>query len=142
MNSRVRKVGTLLVAFGCASMCPACVAQASWKSAETNDVEYASTGAADGSENSAEPAAPAAAAVTTEVAPTAVPGVELRSAIVKELEAMKQRIAELEAELAAGSVANTSDAAKALQGEKEKLQASAAPPALLRSAVRPAAVSQ
>ena len=28
MNSKVRKVGTLLVAFGCASMCPACVAQA------------------------------------------------------------------------------------------------------------------
>ena len=99
MNSKVSKVGTLLVAFGCASMCPACVAQASWKSAETNDAEYASTGVADGSENSAEPAAPAAAAaVTTEIAPTAVPGVELRSAIVKELEAMKQRIAELEAE--------------------------------------------
>ena len=50
---------------------------------------------------------------------------ELRSAIVKELEAMKQRIAELEAELAAGSGANTADAAKALEGEKEKLQAAA-----------------
>jgi Putative beta-barrel porin-2, OmpL-like. bbp2 len=55
---------------------------------------------------------------------------------------MKQRIAELEAELAAGSVANASDAAKALQGEKEELRVSAAPPALLRSAVPPAAVSQ
>jgi hypothetical protein len=145
MNSKVRRVGTLLVAFGCASMSPACVAQASWRSAETNDAEYVSTSAADGSENSAESAAPAAAAaVTTEVAPAAVPGVELRSAIVKELEAMKQRIAELEAELAAGSVANTSDAAKALEGEKEKLQASAAPPApaLLRSAVPTAAVPQ
>ncbi len=142
MNSKVRKVGTLLVAFGCASICPACVAQASWRSAETTDTEYASTTAADGSENSAEPATPAAtAAVTTEIAPT-VPGVELRSAIVKELEAMKQRIAELEAELAAGSAANTSDAAKALQGEKEKLQANTAPPALLRSAVPTAAVPQ
>src|SRR5580658_1041670 len=118
MNSKVRKVGTLLVAFGCASMSPACVAQ---------DAEYASTRAADGGGDSAEPAA---AAVTTEIAPTAVPGVELRSAIVKELEAMKQRIAELEAELAAGSGANTADAAKALQGQKDELQATAAPPAM------------
>jgi hypothetical protein len=112
-------------------MCPACVAQASGKNAE-----YA---LADGDGNGAAPAAPA---VTTEIAPTAVPGADLRSAIVKELEAMKQRIAELEAELAAGSGANASDAAKALQGEKEELKASAAPPTLLRSAVSPAAVSQ
>src|SRR5271156_1835525 len=145
MASKVRKVGTLLVAFSCASTGPACVAQASGKNAETNNAEYASTSAADGSGNSAAPAAPdppAATAVTTEIAPTAVPGVELRSAIVKELEAMKQRIAELEAELAAGSGANSSDAANALQGEKEKLEPTAAPPALLRSAVPPAAVSQ
>ncbi len=130
MNSKVRKVGTLLVAFGCASISPACVAQ---------DAEYASTRPADGSGDSADPAA---AAVTTEIAPTSVAGVELRSTIVKELEAMKQRIAELEAELAAGSGANTADAAKALEGEKEKLQASAAPPALLRSAVPTATVPQ
>jgi hypothetical protein len=136
MDSKVRKVGTLLVAFGCASMCPACVAQASGNMAETNNAEYAF---ADGGGNGAAPAAPA---VTTEIAPTAVPGAELRSAIVKELEAMKQRIAELEAELAAGNGANTSDAAKALEGEKEKLQASEAPPALLRSAVPTAAVPQ
>jgi hypothetical protein len=136
MNSKVRKVGTLLVAFGCASICPACVAQASGKNAETKNAEYA---LADGDGNGAAPAAPA---VTTEIAPTAVPGAELRSAIVKELEAMKQRIAELEAELAAGSGANASDAAKALQGEKDELQATAAPPAMLRSAVPPAAVSQ
>jgi Putative beta-barrel porin-2, OmpL-like. bbp2 len=136
MNSKVRKVGTLLVAFGCASICPACVAQASGKNAETKNAEYA---LADGGGNGAAPAAPA---VTTEIAPTAVPGAELRSAIVKELEAMKQRIAELEAELAAGSGANASDAAKALQGEKDELQATAAPPAMLRSAVPPAAVSQ
>ena len=148
MDSKVRKVGTLLVALGCASLCPACVAQASGKSAQkpvlTNNAEYAST-MADGGGDSAAPAAPdptAADAVTTEIAPTAVPGAELRSAIVKELEAMKQRIAELEAELAAGSGANASDAAKALQGEKEELQVSAAPPALLRSAVPPAGVSQ
>jgi Putative beta-barrel porin-2, OmpL-like. bbp2 len=149
MDGKVRKVGTLLVALGCASVYPACAAQASGKSAEepvlTNNAEYASTRAADGSGNSPAPAAPAPAAapaVTTEIAPTAVPGAELRSAIVKELEAMKQRIAELEAELAAGSGANASDAAKALAGEKEKLEPSAAPPALLRSAAPPAAVSQ
>jgi len=136
MNSKVRRVGTLLVAFGCASMSPACVAQASGKNAETKNAEYA---LADGDGNGAAPAAPA---VTTEIAPTAVPGAELRSAIVKELEAMKQRIAELEAELAAGSGANASDAAKALQGEKEELQATAAPPAMLRSAVPAATVSQ
>jgi Putative beta-barrel porin-2, OmpL-like. bbp2 len=136
MDSKIRKVGTLLVAFGCASMCPACVAQASGKNAETKNAEYA---LADGDGNGAAPAAPA---VTTEIAPTAVPGAELRSAIVKELEAMKQRIAELEAELAAGSGANASDAAKALQGEKEELQATAAPPAMLRSAVPAATVSQ
>jgi hypothetical protein len=135
MNSKIRKVGTLLVAFGCASMSPACVAQASGKNAETKNAEYA---LADGGGNGAAPAEPA---VTTEIAPTA-PGAELRSAIVKELEAMKQRIAELEAELAAGSGANASDAAKALQGQKEKLEATAAPPAMLRSAVPPAAVSQ
>jgi hypothetical protein len=131
MNSRVREVGTLLVAFGCASICPACVAQASGKNAE-----YA---LADGGGDGPPPAAPA---VTTEIAPTAVPGAELRSAIVKELEAMKQRIAELEAELAAGSGATASDAANALQGEKAKLEASSAPAGLLRSAVPPAAVSQ
>jgi hypothetical protein len=136
MNSKIRKVGTLLVAFGCASMSPACVAQASGKNAETKNAEYA---LADGGGNGAAPAEPA---VTTEIAPTAVPGAELRSAIVKELEAMKQRIAELEAELAAGSGANASDAAKALQGQKDELQATAAPPAMLRSAVPPAAVSQ
>ncbi len=131
MDSKIRKVGTLLVAFGCASMCPACVAQASGKNAEYALADDGGSGAA-----TAEPA------VTTEIAPTAVPGVELRSAIVKELEAMKQRIAELEAELAAGSGATASDAAKALQGEKNELQASAAPAAMLRSAVPPAAVSQ
>ena len=85
-----------------------------------NDAEYASTGVADGSENSAEPAAPAAAAaVTTEIAPTAVPGVELRSAIVKELEAMKQRIAELEAELAAGSGATHQTRLKLCKGRRK-----------------------
>jgi Putative beta-barrel porin-2, OmpL-like. bbp2 len=149
MDDKVRKVGMLLVALGCASMCPACVAQAPGKSAQkpilTNIAEYAST-RADGSGNSAAPATPdpaATPAVTTEIAPTAaVSGAELRPAILKELEAMKQRIAELEAELAAGSGVNASDAANALQGEKEKLEPTAAPPALLRSGLPPAGVSQ
>jgi hypothetical protein len=148
MDGKVRKVGTLLVALGCASMNSACVAQAYGKSEQkpvlTNYAEGAST-TADSSGKGAAPTAPvpaSAPAVTTEIAPTGESGTELRPAIMKELEAMKQRIAELEAELAAGSGASASDAAKALEGEKEKLEPSAAPAALLRGAVPPAAVSQ
>ena len=148
MDGKVRKVGTLLIVLGCASMSPACIAQAYGKNAPntalTNNAEYASS-TAEGRGDSAGAAAavPAAApAVTTEIAPVAGSGTELRPAILKELEAMKQRIAELEAELAAGSEATTSDAAKALEGEKEKLDPSPAAPALLRSAVPAAAVSQ
>ena len=144
MGAKIRKVSTLLVALGCAAMCSACLAQTSEKSAQTpaltKNAEYASARSADESESSAAPTA--APAVTTEIAPTAVSGAELRPAIVKELEAMKQRIAELEAEIAASSVANASDAAKALEGEKQKLEPSAAPPAMVRSATPAAAVSQ
>ncbi len=148
MDGKVRKVGTLLIALGCASMSPACIAQAYGKNAAnmalTKNAEYASS-TEDGRGDSAGAAAAVAAAapaVTTEIAPVAGSGTELRPAILKELEAMKQRIAELEAELAAGSEATTSDAAKALEGEKEKLDPSPAAPALLRSAVPAAAVSQ
>jgi hypothetical protein len=148
MDGKVRKVGTLLIVLGCASMSPACIAQAYGKNAPntalTNNAEYASS-TAEGRGDSAGAAAavPAAApAVTTEIAPVAGSGTELRPAILKELEAMKQRIAELEAELTAGSEATTSDAAKALEGEKEKLDPSPAASALLRSAVPAAAVSQ
>jgi hypothetical protein len=144
MGAKIRKVSTLLVALGCASMGSACLAQTSEKSAQTpaltTTAEYASARSANESESSAAPTA--APAVTTEIAPTAVSGAELRPAIVKELEAMKQRIAELEAEIAASSVANASDAAKALEGEKQKLEPSAAPPAMVRSAAPAAAVSQ
>jgi hypothetical protein len=112
MEGKFCKVSTLLVAVGCVSMGSACLAQVSGKSALhpvlTNNVEYASADATDDSGNGAATAAPApptpaaAPAVTTEVVPgAAVSGAELRPAMVKELEAMKQRIAELEAELAA-----------------------------------------
>jgi hypothetical protein len=143
-------------------MYSACLAQASGKSAQnvmpTSNVEYASAEAADGSGNgaTAAPAAPAAAAaapaaapatgdpgVRTEVVPgAAVSGAELRPAMVKELEAMKQRIAELEAELAA-SGANASDAATALDGEKEKLKPQPTPiPAFVRTAAEQMATEQ
>jgi hypothetical protein len=67
-----------------------------------------------------------------------VSGAELRPAIVKELDAMKQRIAELEAALAA-SGATATDAATALQGAKEKLDLQAAEPAAVAA---PVAVTQ
>ena len=108
MKSKLSKISTLLVAAGCASIYPACLAQISEKStqdpARASSAEYASAEAADGSENGAAAAAPAPAppAVKTEVIPSAaVAGADIRPALAKELEAMKQRIAELEAELAA-----------------------------------------
>jgi hypothetical protein len=125
MEGKFCKVSTLLVAVGCVSMASTCLAQVSGKSAQhpilTNNVEYASADIADDSGNGAATAAPAPPepAVRTEVVPgAAVSGAALRPAMVKELEAMKQRIAELEAELAA-SGATASDAATALQGAKE-----------------------
>jgi hypothetical protein len=132
MKSKLWKINTLLVAAGCASIYPTCSAQLSAKSgietSRTSNVEYASAEAADGSGSGAAPApAPAPPAVTTEVAPTAsIAGVEGRLALSRELEAMKQRIAALEAELAAGG-ATASDAATALQGAKETLVPGAAP---------------
>lgn len=154
MKSKLWKINTVLAAVGCASFYPACLGQASAARSQSGDraarVEYASaepfdgngTGAAAPAAASAAPAAakPAAAAapatedpatappaVRTEVAPgAAVSGTELRPAMMKELEAMKQRIAELEAELAA-SGATTADAATALEGARKTLEAGPAP---------------
>jgi hypothetical protein len=137
MISRFWKLNTLLLAAGCISLNPACLAQTSGTPADT--VEYASAEARDGS------AAPAVApdgappaTVRTEVAPTAaVAGADIRPALTKELEAMKQRIAELEAEIAA-SGASTADAASALQGAKQALVTGAA----LQAASPAAALAQ
>jgi hypothetical protein len=144
MKSKLWKINTLLVAAGWASIYPACLAQLSGKSepSRTSNVEYASAEAADGSGSGAAPApaAPAPPAVTTEVAPTAsIAGVDGRLALSRELEAMKQRIAALEAELAAGG-ATASDAATALQGAKETLVPGAAP--ALQAASPAAALAQ
>jgi hypothetical protein len=148
MKSKSWKISTLLVTAGCASMYPVCLAQTSEKSAQdpvrASSVEYASAVSAEGGGNGAAPAAasgapaPAPATVTTEVIPTAaISGAEVRPALVKELEAMKQRIAELEAEIEA-SGASTADAATALQGAKENL----VPGAALQAASPAAALAQ
>ena len=148
MKSKSWKISTLLVAAGCASMYPVCLAQTSEKSAQdpvrASSVEYASAVSAEGGGNGAAPAAasgapaPAPATVTTEVIPTAaISGAEVRPALVRELEAMKQRIAELEAEIEA-SGASTADAATALQGAKENL----VPGAALQAASPAAALAQ
>jgi Putative beta-barrel porin-2, OmpL-like. bbp2 len=90
-------------------------------------LEYASAASPDGGP----PTPPAAAAdaapeVRTEVAPgPPVSGADLRPALTQELEAMKKRIAQLEAEIEA-SGASTADAATALQGAKENLVPGAA----------------
>jgi hypothetical protein len=128
MESKVLKISTLLMVAGCAAMNPGCFAQTQ-TSYLSNGPEYAAAAGAPAGESAATPAP-----VTTEVNPTAtVSGAELRPAIVKELEAMKKRIAELEAELAA-SGATTTDAATALEGAKEKLAPAAVPAAALGQA--------
>jgi hypothetical protein len=128
MESKVLKISTLLMVAGCAAMNPGCFAQTQ-TSYLSNGPEYAAAAGAPAGESAATPAP-----VTTEVNPTAtVSGAELRPAIVKELEAMKKRIAELEAELAA-SGATATDAATALEGAKEKLAPAAVPAAALGQA--------
>ena len=127
MGNKLRKISTLLVA---ASMYPACLAQSSGKSEQdpvrASRVEYAPASGNDASPEAAASGAPAPPTVRTEIAPTAaIPGAGSRPALVKELEAMKQRIAEIESELAAGG-ASATDAATALEGEKEKLEPGAA----------------
>jgi hypothetical protein len=143
MKSKLWKINTLLLAAG-ALIYPACLAQLSGKSepSRTNNVEYASAEAADGSGSGAPPAPAAAAAappaVTTELAPTAsIAGADGRLALSRELEAMKQRIAALEAEIAA-SGATATDAAAALQGAKENL----VPGAALQAASPAAALAE
>jgi Putative beta-barrel porin-2, OmpL-like. bbp2 len=145
MERKLWKISTLLIAAGCTSMYPVCLAQTSatnaQASARASAVEYASADSTDGAAAAA--AAPAAApeapaTVRTEVVPTAtISGAELRPSLTKELEAMKQRIAELEAEIAA-SGASTADAATALQGAKENL----VPGAALQAASPAAALAQ
>ncbi len=127
MGNKLCKISTLLVA---ASMYPACLAQSSGKSEQdpvrASRVEYAPASGNDASPEAAASGAPAPPTVRTEIAPTAaIPGAGSRPALVKELEAMKQRIAEIESELAAGG-ASATDAATALEGEKEKLEPGAA----------------
>ncbi len=118
MERQFWKIGTLFVAIGYASVYPACIAQTPGSDAQgatpLTTLEYAAA---------APPAAAADSApeVRTEVAPgTAVSGTDVRPALTKELEAMKQRIAELEAEIRS-SGATAADAATALQGAKVNL---------------------
>jgi hypothetical protein len=127
MERKFWKIGTLSVAVGYASVCPACIAQTVGSGAQDPPrtiLQYAAVGSADGGA-AAPPATPAGATapetVRTEVAP-GVPtsGAELRPALTRELEAMKQRIAELEAEIESGG-ATATDAATALQGAKVNL---------------------
>src|ERR1700722_325446 len=120
MESKIYKITKLVLAAGCLSTVPA-------GPAPNTHAEYAAANPSDDGGNGAAAAdtapAPAAepAAVRTEVAPSAtVSGADIRPALAKELEAMKLRIAELEAELKA-SGATSSDAAKALEDEKKTL---------------------
>jgi hypothetical protein len=144
MESKFCKIGTLFAALGCASIYPSCMAQTTGNAAQgvtpLTTLEYASAAPPDGGAAAPATAPPAAAAdsapeVRTEVAPgTAVSGTDVRPALTKELEAMKQRIAELEAEIQS-SGATPADAATALQGAKSNLGT----PAALQEGTRQAA---
>ncbi|MEA2258146.1 MAG: hypothetical protein QOJ51_971 [Acidobacteriaceae bacterium] len=130
METKFCKIGTLLAALGCASTYLSCTAQTTVNAAPgatpLTTVEYAAATRPDGGPAPPSAAPPAAAGdsapeVRTEVAPgTAVSGTDIRPALTKELEAMKQRIAELEAEIRS-SGATATDAATALQGAKTDL---------------------
>ena len=132
MESKICKIRKLVLAAGCLSSVPAALAQAyPTHAAPENHPEYAAGNSMDGSENRAAAAdaapAPEPGTVRTEVGPSAtVSGSDVRPGLVKELEEMKLRIAELEAELKA-SGASSSDAAKALEGEKKALVSGDAP---------------
>jgi hypothetical protein len=148
MEGKFWKIGTLFAALGCASIYTTCMAQTSGNAAHdparATTTEYASAAAPDGGPAAASTAAPAAPPattpdtapeVTTEVAPgTAVSGIDVRPALTQELEAMKKRIAELEAEIQS-SRATPADAASALQGAKNDLGT----PAALQEGTRQAA---
>ena len=144
-RSKIYKITKLVLAAGCLSTVPAGLAQNyQTNAAPENHAEYAAANPSDDGGNGAAAAdaapAPAAepAAVRTEVAPSAtVSGADIRPALAKELEAMKLRIAELEAELKA-SGATSSDAAKALEDEKKTLVSGDAP----QTAAAPAALTQ
>jgi hypothetical protein len=135
MENRYWKVITLLVVAGCASAAPACYAQTLTKTAPRQDlssrVEYPLSGPSDDAAKSASAVNPSEsktepATVKTEVIPApGTPDASLRPALAKELEAMKQRMAEIEAELKAGDP-KPSDAATALEGAKSGLVAGAA----------------
>jgi hypothetical protein len=137
MEGKFWKIGTFFAALGCASIYTTCMAQTSANAAHDPaqaTTEYASAAAPDGpaTRSTAAPAAPPATAadtapeVTTEVAPgTPISGTDVRPALTQELEAMKKRIAELEAEIKF-SGATPADAASALQGAKNDLGTPAA----------------
>jgi hypothetical protein len=144
MESKFWQIGTVFTVLGCASIYPTCIAQTSGNGAQgaapQTTLEYAFAAPPDGGPAAPAAASPAAAAdtapeVRTEVAPgTAVSGTDVRPALTKELEAMKQRIAELEAEIQS-SGATAADAATALQGAKSNLGT----PAALQEGTRQAA---
>jgi hypothetical protein len=150
MEDKFWKVSTICAALGWASIYTTCMAQTSGNAAQVHaratTTEYAAAAPPDGG-----PAAPSATAtatppataadtapeVTTEVAPgTAISGTDLRPALTQELEAMKKRIAELEAEIQS-SRATPADAANALQSAKSGLESPT--PAVLQEATRQAA---
>jgi hypothetical protein len=146
METKLWKIGALFVAAGCTSIYPACLAQTTANGtmapAPATTVQYASADSADGGAPAGPAPAPDSAApattVRTEVVPTAaISAADIRPALTKELEAMKQRIAELEAEISAGG-ATAGDAATALQGAKETL----VPGAALQAASPAAALAQ
>jgi Putative beta-barrel porin-2, OmpL-like. bbp2 len=145
MESTFCKASKMLIAAGCFSIVSASLGQTSGNrtpnAASANRTDYLASNSDDGTGAAPAPASPPEPTeVRTEVSPSAtVSGADIRPALAKELEAMKLRIAEIEAELKA-SGATTSDAAKALEGERNHLvsgetpQTAAAPMALARPA--------
>jgi hypothetical protein len=131
MENRYWKVITLLMVVGCALSPSACYAQtdakAMQKQALASRIEYPMDSSSDDSANKMSPIAipestEGSATVKTEVLRAAgTSGADLRPALAEELEAMKQRMAEIEAELKAGAPKPT-DAATALEGAKKELE--------------------
>jgi hypothetical protein len=131
MKNRYWKLITFFVAVGCVFATPTSYAQndtkAASKQALASRVEYPPVDTSDEAAKRVSPATPSeskaeSATVKTEVIPAAGGAdAALRPALAKELEAMKQRIAEIEAELKAGEPM-PSDAATALEGAKKELE--------------------
>jgi hypothetical protein len=134
MENRYWKVITLLLVVGCALTPLASYAQTDTKAAQhqalTSRIEYPLGASSDDTAKKASPVTPAestedSATVKTEIVPAAgASSADLRPALAKELEAMKQRMAEIEAELKAGEP-KPSDAATALEGAKKGLEPAA-----------------